>query len=153
MYSSYGEHPKDLSSQSASSVSLAKSSRTKNQPKSTKDISSLSSSSVPKESITPLKVGTPKIARTAKVSTDDILKERGSRYGEFISHADITQALKETIREHMFERWSDLDADQQEALDMICHKIGRIANGDPDYSDSWHDIAGYAKLVADRLDG
>ena len=41
--------------------------------------------------------------------------------------------------------------DQVEALDMICHKIGRIINGDPDYADSWHDIAGYAQLVADRL--
>lgn len=46
-----------------------------------------------------------------------------------------------------------LAPDQQEALDMICHKIGRIINGDPDYADSWHDIAGYAQLVADRLNG
>ena len=36
---------------------------------------------------------------------------------------------------------------------MICHKIGRILNGDPDYGDSWRDIAGYALLVADRLEG
>jgi hypothetical protein len=35
---------------------------------------------------------------------------------------------------------------------MICHKLGRIGAGDPHYSDSWLDIAGYAKLVADRLD-
>ena len=46
-----------------------------------------------------------------------------------------------------------LAADQIEALDMIFHKIGRIINGDPDYVDSWVDIAGYAKLVADRLQG
>ena len=24
-------------------------------------------------------------------------------------------------------------------------------NGDPNYADSWHDIAGYAKLVEDRI--
>ena len=35
---------------------------------------------------------------------------------------------------------------------MIFHKIARITNGDPHYSDSWRDIAGYATLVADRLD-
>jgi len=35
---------------------------------------------------------------------------------------------------------------------MICHKIGRIVNGDPNYYDSWADIAGYAKLVSDRLE-
>jgi hypothetical protein len=46
-----------------------------------------------------------------------------------------------------------LTPDQQEALDMIFHKIGRIVNGDPDYADSWIDIAGYATLVADRLEG
>lgn len=33
---------------------------------------------------------------------------------------------------------------------MIAHKIGRILNGDPNYRDSWDDIAGYAKLAADR---
>ena len=47
----------------------------------------------------------------------------------------------------------EMDDDQVEALEMIAHKIGRIINGDHSYSDSWHDIAGYAKLVADRLDG
>jgi hypothetical protein len=51
------------------------------------------------------------------------------------------------------ERDLALAADQQEALDMICHKIGRIVNGDPNYADSWVDIAGYATLVADRLAG
>lgn len=48
-------------------------------------------------------------------------------------------------------KWRSLDPDQKEALEMIVHKIGRILNGDPDYADSWHDIAGYAKLVEDRL--
>jgi hypothetical protein len=36
---------------------------------------------------------------------------------------------------------------------MICHKISRIANGDPNYADSWDDIAGYAKLVSDYIAG
>jgi hypothetical protein len=32
--------------------------------------------------------------------------------------------------------------------------VGRILNGDPNWSDSWHDIAGYAQLVAtNRLNG
>ena len=33
------------------------------------------------------------------------------------------------------------------------HKLGRIINGNPDKVDHWTDIAGYAKLVADRLEG
>jgi hypothetical protein len=45
----------------------------------------------------------------------------------------------------------ELMPDQREALEMIAHKIARIVNGDPNYADSWLDIAGYAQLVADRL--
>lgn len=84
---------------------------------------------------------------------DAILEERGSRYGAFISHAQITQTLKRTAYEFVEERSKVLSVDQLEALDMIFHKIGRILNGDPNYADSWIDIAGYAKLVADRLEG
>lgn len=77
----------------------------------------------------------------------EILIERGSRYGEFKRHAEITIALKQTV-----DLYADhLADDQREALDMIMHKVGRILNGNPDYADSWIDIAGYAKLVADRL--
>jgi hypothetical protein len=36
---------------------------------------------------------------------------------------------------------------------MIASKIARIVVGDYDHIDSWVDIAGYAKLVADRLQG
>lgn len=79
------------------------------------------------------------------------LDQRGDRYGPFVGHARITQGIKAV----MFNSRDDLvlDADQREALEMIAHKIGRIINGDPHYADSWLDIAGYAKLVADRLQG
>jgi hypothetical protein len=85
---------------------------------------------------------------------NETLAERGSRYGKFKDHAKITQALKRTIFQHIgIVSKVKLDEDQLEALEMICHKIGRIVNGDPNYADSWIDIAGYAKLVADRLEG
>jgi hypothetical protein len=79
------------------------------------------------------------------------LAERGKRYGSFAEHAAITQALKDAAcnAPHRAQR---LAPDQAEALDMIFHKIGRILAGDPNYADSWHDIAGYAKLVEDRLE-
>lgn len=80
---------------------------------------------------------------------DAVLAERGNRYGEFNRHAILTQGIKEIIREG--PSFTDMDDDMVEALDMIAHKIGRIVNGDPRYADSWVDIAGYAKLVADRL--
>jgi hypothetical protein len=81
------------------------------------------------------------------------LQERGSRYGDFKGHASATMQLKRQIRIELIHRGKSLADDQMEALDMICHKIGRIINGDPDYADSWHDIAGYAQLVANRLTG
>lgn len=83
----------------------------------------------------------------------EVLTERGARYGAFVGHAQVTQELKCVVASALEERRKSLDPDQQEALDMICHKIGRIINGDAYYADSWVDIAGYAKLVADRLEG
>lgn len=90
-------------------------------------------------------------AKNEPVSITDTLNERGQRYGAFRTHAEVTQAIKSV----MFNTRKDLHlaADQREALEMIAHKIGRIINGDPDYVDSWVDIAGYAQLVADRLNG
>lgn len=77
------------------------------------------------------------------------LEQRGSRYGSFDGHARITQNLKRAMADS--PNWNGLADDQRETLEMVAHKIGRILNGDPDYDDSWVDIAGYAKLVADRL--
>lgn len=54
---------------------------------------------------------------------------------------------------HEVDGWNNLTASQKEALDMIQHKIGRILNGDPTYDDNWKDIAGYATLVAEELNG
>ena len=84
---------------------------------------------------------------------NEILTERGNRYGKFTGHAEVTQMLKTVVASALVKRNKTLAPDQQESLDMILHKIGRIVNGDPDYDDSWVDIAGYAKLVADRLQG
>ena len=85
------------------------------------------------------------------MSINETLAERGRRYGKFTGHANVTQELKRVVFNAVESRQKELEDDQQEALDMIFHKIGRIINGDPDYADSWHDIAGYAKLVEDRL--
>jgi hypothetical protein len=82
---------------------------------------------------------------------NEILTERGKRYGVFEEHAILCQHLKAIMRNA--SGWDHLRSDQCEALEMVQHKIARILNGDPHYADSWRDIAGYATLVADRLDG
>jgi hypothetical protein len=82
---------------------------------------------------------------------DATLAERGTKYGKFIDQAAVTYKLKNVLREHSDNHSKSYSYDQAEALDMICVKLGRIVNGDSDYADSWVDIAGYAKLVSDRL--
>lgn len=82
-------------------------------------------------------------------SISDILAERGKRYGSFMGNARIAQHIKMGFWAQ--ENYMNLAPDQQEALEMIAHKIARILNGDPNYIDNWVDIAGYAKLVSDRL--
>ena len=79
----------------------------------------------------------------------EVLAERGSRYGEFVDHAFITQSIKRAMKNS--SNWNHLSDDMKEALEMIAHKIGRILNGDREYIDSWTDIVGYAKLVEDYL--
>lgn len=86
-------------------------------------------------------------------SVDETLDERGVRYGTFVYQAELAQKLKDACVVHAMNRKNELAADQWEALEMILHKVARIINGDPDHVDSWHDIAGYAKLVEDRLNG
>lgn len=82
-----------------------------------------------------------------------ILEERGNRYGAFYDLSRVSQRLKHCVITELEFRKKSLNHDQMEAITMICHKMARIINGDPDYVDSWQDIAGYAQLVADRLNG
>lgn len=83
------------------------------------------------------------------MDTTELLAERGKTHGDFTIHAEITQRLKSVV--YSMDSRSRLSHIQQEAIDMILHKIGRIIAGNPNYKDHWDDIAGYAKLVADRV--
>lgn len=105
--------------------------------------------------------------------TNALLTERRSTHGEFTDHARIVCRLKALVYEEMvrcgkvdratavetsgaplfvqFAEAPALDVVISEALDMICHKLGRIIAGDASFKDHWVDIAGYATLVADRV--
>ena len=84
---------------------------------------------------------------------DAILNTRASNYGTFLGLSQVTQRLKGVAHQFAGQNNKTFDADQAEALDLIFTKVGRILNGDPNHIDSWLDIAGYATLVADRLQG
>lgn len=84
------------------------------------------------------------------METDEMLAERGERYGDFTEVAETSQRLKDAMSFAI--NYGKLMPEQVEALGMIAHKIARILNGDPNYVDSWADIAGYAQLVVQRLE-
>jgi len=84
---------------------------------------------------------------------DSTLDARAVEYGKFIEGAEVIQMLKRVVQNALNNRDKTLAHDQAESLDMILHKVGRIINGNPDVIDHWLDIAGYAQLVADRLNG
>jgi len=86
-------------------------------------------------------------------SVDNVLSDRAKDYGKFIEGAEIMQMLKRMVHGYIEKRQTPLAFDQREAIDMIIHKMGRIINGNPDKVDHWTDIAGYATLVAERLEG
>lgn len=93
---------------------------------------------------------------TKKSDTQKTLNDRGTAYGDFRTHAALSQALKNGIMQHYFQVHGGSEAPPMEphmaeAITLICHKLARIANGDPKYIDSWRDIAGYAELEVSIL--
>jgi hypothetical protein len=84
---------------------------------------------------------------------DETLDERAQDYGKFKDGAALMQGIKRLLADHARAHNKTFADDQWEALEMIVHKMARIVNGNPDKVDSWVDIAGYATLVADRLQG
>jgi len=79
----------------------------------------------------------------------DTLGQRENRYGEYKNVSETAQMLKNILRTSA--SWGIMEPYMQESLDLIANKLARIANGDPFYDDSWHDVGGYAKLVEIEL--
>ena len=88
-----------------------------------------------------------------ELSVDTLLQERAKSYGTFISLAKTAQEFKSVLYRELGSRNKRLADDQAEALDMILTKIARVVNGNADVVDHWEDIAGYAKLISERLQG
>lgn len=101
----------------------------------------------------------------AEEKMDALLAARKSRHGDFRTQSDIAQALKRVVRgsrgmdfqrvqthEHVVSAWAQLDPHQQEALEMILHKVARIMAGDANYDDHWRDVGGYAFRVEETLE-
>lgn len=77
---------------------------------------------------------------------EETLNQRGGDYGDYGHMATCAQRIKEAMGPR-----ANMSAVQRESLDVIATKIARLCVGNPNHRDSWHDIAGYAKLAEDRL--
>lgn len=80
---------------------------------------------------------------------DETLAERGQNYGDFVRTFDVIQQIKDALKDGA--GWADMPPERREALEMIAVKMGRLVSGDSGHADSWHDIAGYARLVEQDL--
>lgn len=81
----------------------------------------------------------------AKQTSEEVLKERGSRYGKFEDNAYVTQTIFAA-----FMKQGDLFLGMRvrEAVHMVAHKTARMICGDHLYLDNTMDIIGYLKLYA-----
>jgi hypothetical protein len=78
-----------------------------------------------------------------------ILADRMNTHGEFEDQARVTQTIMDILSSE--PGWNKLSYTQREAMHMIAHKLARAIAGNPDHPDHWDDIAGYARLVSQRL--
>lgn len=80
-----------------------------------------------------------------------LVGERGKTHGKFSDHARITQSFKRLAHAELYRRHQrgqpPLTDQQNESIDMILHKLGRIIAGESGFADHWADIAGYAEIA------
>ena len=87
-------------------------------------------------------------SETSNPTIRETLNQRQEQYGSFKDVAMITEQMVDVMRKGYYE---NLAHNQKMALYMICSKMARIVNGNPNHKDSWHDIAGYATLIDNEL--
>lgn len=75
------------------------------------------------------------------------IDQKQKENGPFSLQAEMSRRIKGTMQ--CSEHWNSLTYCQQEALDMIAHKIGRILAGNANNKDHWDDISGYAQIASD----
>jgi len=80
---------------------------------------------------------------------DETLAQRGKHYGDFVKTFDVIQQIKDALKDGV--GWAAMPPERRETLEMIAVKLGRLVSGDSGHADSWHDIAGYARLVEGDL--
>lgn len=87
------------------------------------------------------------------MTVGNLLDERAKTHGQWADTANYAQCIKALFWTAMQSRLDEFLPEHKEALAMIASKLARIFSGGPNCAEHWRDIAGYAMLVANALDG
>ena len=82
------------------------------------------------------------------IDLQDLIQKRNELCGNHRGAALVSQELKLVMRHHLADLDCRLDAEIQEALDMMAHEMGRIICNNPTSFSAWANIAFYAQQVA-----
>lgn len=77
------------------------------------------------------------------------LSARANTHGDISIQSYVSQQLKDIARASL--NWQALEPYKKEVVEMILHKVSRLLTGNHAEVDHYHDIAGYATLVVNRL--
>lgn len=86
-------------------------------------------------------------------TTQELLANRGAIYGDVRDNMNCTTELskvffKYVMRNPKFQDWDKYDQmGYRGCMDMVFHKLARIATGDPRYQDNYEDVKGYTELA------
>lgn len=86
----------------------------------------------------------------ASLSRNPVLIEREKTHGSFEWNAFVSQRIKSIF--HNCPGYREFSDGHKEALDMIALKIARLLQN-PNHEDHWMDIAGYAELGRELVEG
>lgn len=81
---------------------------------------------------------------------NDILKERGSRYGDFGVQARTAQNIRDAFEAS--PNWHLLPPYMKEALSLMTTKFSRMLTGDHMYMDNVVDLIGYMTLMRNEME-
>ncbi len=89
--------------------------------------------------------------RTQMKSVDETLEERGEVYGDYKGGSEFRATVTLAVK-NRFMAVHGREMGQTDLIHIydIINKLSRLAVT-PDHKDSWHDIAGYAKLIEETL--
>jgi hypothetical protein len=81
---------------------------------------------------------------------EDILKDRGSRYGDFGVQARTAQNIRNAFEAS--PNWEILPPHMKEALSLMATKFSRMLTGDYTYMDNVVDLIGYMTLMQKEME-